>query len=208
MGQEILGGSSESYAIAPGNPPPGNPMDLTPENDLLRNIHVSGTVTADGGFIPAPTGAVSSVFGRTGAVVAETGDYTAAQVGAAAFTSATAWTPTDASGAGLTFEAGTGGYYAVIGSLVFATFNINYPVNSSAVESVIGGLPFTASAGGPNAILWGGFVSVTSTGVGTTLYVAAGTRIVNPRAFNGAGIPNSALGGGYINGTAIYSTLP
>ena len=58
----------------------------------LTTTGTSGAATFVGGVLNIPQysgggGAVSSVFGRTGAVVATSGDYTAAQVGALASTS-------------------------------------------------------------------------------------------------------------------------
>lgn len=60
----------------------------------LRTIGTAGQVLTVSGGLPVwsatPADAVSSVFGRTGAVTAQNGDYTAAQVGAIATTLMTA----------------------------------------------------------------------------------------------------------------------
>lgn len=53
-----------------------------------------------------------------------------------------AWTPTDASGAGLGLTINNA-YYARIGSLVFAFFNLTYPATASGATAKIGGLPLT-----------------------------------------------------------------
>lgn len=53
---------------------------------------------------------------------------------------ATPWTPVDASGAALTFAAGTMGSYIKIGQLVVATFTVNYPATSSNAIAAVAGL--------------------------------------------------------------------
>jgi hypothetical protein len=57
------------------------------------------------------------------------------------------WTPTDASGAGLTFVTTTG-FYTKIGRAVYWQANIDYPVTADVSDSLIGGLPFTITEGG------------------------------------------------------------
>jgi hypothetical protein len=56
-----------------------------------------------------------------------------------------AWTPTDASGASLTFTT-VGGSYSKIGNVVFAYFFLTYPSTGSASAAMIGGLPFSVPA--------------------------------------------------------------
>jgi hypothetical protein len=57
------------------------------------------------------------------------------------------WTPTDASGAGLTFtqEYST---YTKVGRLVTLNFRIAFPVTVNASDVLIGGLPFAAAVAG------------------------------------------------------------
>jgi len=57
----------------------------------LTTTGTSGAATFSGNTLNVPqyTGAVTTVFGRSGAVVAQSGDYTAAEVGAAAVAGAT-----------------------------------------------------------------------------------------------------------------------
>jgi len=52
------------------------------------------------------------------------------------------WTPTDASGAGLTFSSAVG-YYTKIGRSVVAMGRVIYPATASASASSVGGLPFS-----------------------------------------------------------------
>jgi hypothetical protein len=56
------------------------------------------------------------------------------------------WTPTDGSGAGLTFSAGTAGIYTKIGCVVYISASVRYPVTASAANAVISGMPFTMAA--------------------------------------------------------------
>jgi hypothetical protein len=65
------------------------------------------------------------------------------------------WTPTDASGAGLSFS-GAFGYYVKIGSLVTCSFSLTYPSTANGSSAAIAGLPFTVGSinsvdnGGPS----------------------------------------------------------
>ena len=52
------------------------------------------------------------------------------------------WTPTDASGAGLTFNISKQGRYIKIGSLVFVSIYLTYPSTSNTNHATVGGLPF------------------------------------------------------------------
>ena len=55
------------------------------------------------------------------------------------------WTPTDNSGAGLTFT-NADGYYTKVGDLVFAAFRLTYPTTGATNLAGLGGLPFTAGS--------------------------------------------------------------
>ena len=56
------------------------------------------------------------------------------------------WTPTDGSGASLTFAAGTAGIYTKIGRVVYLSASVRYPVTASAANAIISGMPFTMAA--------------------------------------------------------------
>jgi len=99
------------------------------------------------------------------------------------------WTPTDQSGAALTFTSVTG-LYTKIGRLVTCTFGLTFPATVSGASVSLGGLPFTAiGSGTPNPS--GGSVTYTGAAVsaagfavgtgGTTveLYGASGTALTN-----------------------------
>ena len=69
------------------------------------------------------------------------------------------WTPSDQSGAGLTFT-GVSASYAKTGGLVTLNFALSFPTTASAAAVLIGGLPFVAGAFGPASIQ--GFISATT----------------------------------------------
>jgi len=72
------------------------------------------------------------------------------------------YTPTDVSGAGLSFSA-AGGFYTKIGRLVTCFFYVTFPSTANTSAAAIGGLPFTTGnnvAGG----VWTGAVSYNTYG--------------------------------------------
>jgi len=146
---------------------------------------VSGLATANNGLLITSNTGVPSLLanGTPGYVVT-------AQSGAppawAAISSEAAWTPTDASGAGLTFSTATGSYIR-IGTLVIATCIVIYPATADASAAIIGGLPFTPVTGNQYRA---GTVTYTSVGTlaralttsGTAqfqLYTATATNVTN-----------------------------
>jgi hypothetical protein len=60
------------------------------------------------------------------------------------------FTPTDASGAGLTFGGITSARYTKIGNKVYIDMEVNYPSTASGAFASIGGLPFTSLSGDGN----------------------------------------------------------
>jgi len=73
------------------------------------------------------------------------------------------WTPTDASGAGLTLTV-NGAQYVKIGRMVYGWFWITYPSTANGNYAEVGGLPFAVAGGNTNG---GAFV-------GYTTYATAG----------------------------------
>jgi hypothetical protein len=63
------------------------------------------------------------------------------QGGAPAFVAPAAWTPTDASGATLTFST-ISAEYTVVGNLVIASARLTYPSTANTDAAIIGGLPY------------------------------------------------------------------
>jgi hypothetical protein len=99
------------------------------------------------------------------------------------------WTPSDNSGAGLSFTSVTG-IYTRVGRLVTCTFGLTFPTTASVAGVSIGGLPFTSlSSGTPNpsggsitytgaAVTAAGF-AVGSGGTSVALYGASGAALTN-----------------------------
>lgn len=108
-------------------------------NDKINSASVTGTTTKtltltqqDGGTITASwtdinTDAVTSVFGRTGAVVAQSGDYTTAQV----TESGNLYYLDSRARAALSFTAGSGAYNSTTGVITIPT-NTNQLTNGAA----------------------------------------------------------------------------
>ena len=60
------------------------------------------------------------------------------------------WTPTDASGAGLSFTT-SDAFYTKIGNVVYVSCAITFPSTANATAIRFGGLPFTVKTGSNNA---------------------------------------------------------
>lgn len=110
------------------------------------------------------------------------------------------WTPTDASGASLTFTSVSGNYVSM-GGVVIATCTLTYPVTVSGSAAVIGGLPFTVSA---TTGKQGG--SVVYTSISTLAYAStsAGTTTANLWTSAGASVLNSAMSASVLYLQFIY----
>ena len=59
------------------------------------------------------------------------------------------WTPTDASGAGLSFTT-SDAFYTKIGNVVYVSFSVTFPSTANGSPVRFGGLPFTVKAGSNN----------------------------------------------------------
>jgi hypothetical protein len=91
------------------------------------------------------------------------------------------WTPTDGSGAGLSFTSVTA-TYTKVGRLVTITCQLTYPVTASASNARISGLPFTASVDSGFAIGYDHKAAIRNAYVNTTSidpYATGYTRNTN-----------------------------
>jgi hypothetical protein len=96
------------------------------------------------------------------------------------------WTPTDASGAGLTFTSATG-RYTRMGNVVFLFGYVQYPTTASGANASIGGLPFTVNASAAatqGGVTYSQVATVRSVGVQSstttaTVYTLAGGVATN-----------------------------
>ncbi len=114
------------------------------------------------------------------------------------------WTPTDLSGAGLTFASSTG-QYVKIGKMVYLGGNINYPGNGSSADMLIGGLPFTCANIGA-ADQYG--IAVVSTNVGTNhqFRILRNSTQIIPRTNTNTVIANSVYGAKFFQFFGHYQT--
>jgi len=188
-------------------------------------IQVSQTGAAGASYIPgsmhfftsnSTTGnAERARFNSTGALVFAGGTTTADGIGitfpATQSASSNAntlddyeegtWTPTDASGAGLTFT-DVSGNYTKIGRMVFAQFALRYPSTANASNSLIGGMPF-APATGDSARQ--GFVSYTDESTLALILPEGGpATTAAPRNSGGAQLTNATLSSNYIWAELVY----
>lgn len=95
------------------------------------------------------------------------------------------WTPTDTSGAGLSFT-GVVAQYVKVGSMLVAQMSITYPSTANGNQAAIGGLPFTTAnfdnAGGfhrygTNAAYI--FPTLSANGTSGSLFTIGGTGVSN-----------------------------
>lgn len=82
------------------------------------------------------------------------------------------WTPTDDSGAGLTFtNTSNNCFYTKVGRIVTASFSLTYPSTANGDFARVGGLPFNAMATTDNPN--GGYFTEQSFSAGATMSIAA-----------------------------------
>lgn len=110
------------------------------------------------------------------------------------------WTPTDASGAGLTFAVALGSYEK-IGRHVVARGAVTFPATADGTAASIGGLPFTNGSGVDAGQAFIGNTSETT--CQNALPASSGTT-VSPRTNADATITNATLSGDYIRFTVIF----
>jgi len=102
------------------------------------------------------------------------------------------WTPTDASGAGLTLTINTTSNYVKIGSMVYAVCSITFPSTINAAQVNIGGLPF--SSGGTGVGFWGGSTRYTTFSQITMVAVAPSSATFQGYLINGGALTNTQAG--------------
>jgi len=98
------------------------------------------------------------------------------------------WTPTDGSGAGLSFTVANA-VYIKIGQMVYVATRITFPTTSSSANVQINGLPFTAPSvtGG----YWGGGFRYTDYTVFFTVGVSPSSSVFQFYNLNNLGVTNA-----------------
>jgi hypothetical protein len=112
------------------------------------------------------------------------------------------FTPTDGSGASLSFTSNSGSY-TKIGNMVFVRLTVTYPTTASGSQAGII-LPFTASSGAGNG---GAFVSYTTATTNPIwAYISTSTSTVSLTTSAGASVTNTNLSAKRIDIVAVYAS--
>jgi hypothetical protein len=113
------------------------------------------------------------------------------------------WTPTDNSGASLSFTDLTGNcYYTKVGNLVTCVFNITYPTTLDSSNCAVTGLPFIAK-NTTNSIA-GGYFTYSGSTVIMTILVGTNSSQFFFYQYSGSNVINSVLSGKTIRGVITY----
>jgi hypothetical protein len=110
------------------------------------------------------------------------------------------WTPTDASGAGLSFTV-LDARYTKVGRIVECFAQITYPSTASGSGASVGGLPFTSANTSGGA--YGAFTCYTNYSQASWL-ISSGTTTTQPYTFAGVQVTNSAISGKQFRLVWIY----
>jgi len=116
------------------------------------------------------------------------------------------WTPTDQSGASLSFSSTSGNcFYTKVGNLVTCIFSLTYPSTADTSTAGIGGLPFTAKA--TSVSVSGGVAIYISNGAAVqALLVGTNQTIFYPRSITSmSGFTNLQLSTAEIRGIITYT---
>lgn len=173
----------------------------------VTNISVTAPITTTGGTTPtigitlaanvAAFLATPSSANLATAVTDEVG------TGSLPFQSQGTWTPTDASGAAITFASATGRYIKT-GDMMYAIGSVTYP--SPVVDgsnAVIGSLPVNAKNVFGNR---GGDITNTDFGAGITIQTLENTANLYLFDLTGAHVTNVQMSGKTVGFTAAYIT--
>jgi hypothetical protein len=110
------------------------------------------------------------------------------------------WTPTDASGAGLSLTAGNA-RYTKVGNIVVACAEIVYPSTGNGNAATIGGFPFTCSG----SSTWGGFQRYVNNSLTYTLAMVPNGTTVQLYKLDGNAVANSQLTGARVDFVVVYT---
>jgi hypothetical protein len=111
------------------------------------------------------------------------------------------WTPTDQSGAGLTFTSVTA-TYTKVGRVVTCLFGLTYPTTVTVNQVVIGGFPFTNTGTGP---LGGGVINYTDAAITNAYFsLATSSTLLYAYTSGATALANSTLSAKLLRGTVTY----
>ena len=158
--------------------------------------NVAGGTTGSGGYVLAtsPT-LVTPILGAATATSINFGGTSLSTY------SEGTWTPTDASGASLSFTV-TGATYTRIGNIVFVNCFLTYPATASGANALIGGLPFTSKS----TVISTGMLETNATLANPMVSVRPGSTTIAPLTTGPeANILNSTLSSKFIIFSAVYN---
>jgi hypothetical protein len=113
------------------------------------------------------------------------------------------WTPTDGSGAGLSFSNVTNNcFYTRIGRMVVCVFGLSYPSTASVSSAALVGLPFTSRSSATNVA--GGYTTYTDAGIQIQLLVGNNDTSVTLWKNTGGAVTNVELSGKWLRGVITY----
>jgi hypothetical protein len=111
------------------------------------------------------------------------------------------WTPSDQSGAGLSFTSVTA-TYTKVGRVVTCLFGVTYPTTSTGNQVVIGGFPFTNTGTGP---LGGGVINYTNAAITNAYFsLAQSSTLLYAYTSGAAALANITLSGSILRLTVTY----
>ena len=207
-GVGVSGSMGNSILI---HPPSGDPT--FPQGITIRNAQLQGAVSDPGGtWAPVVGGIQFDHFGTAQPpyssapfypVSSTYGLYYGVNDRGYQFPGPTSWTPTDASGAGLTLTS-TYTKYQKQGNKCTVEFKIVYPTTADGSVAVIGGIPCAPIPGVSLDNGAGGGLAFTDHGTPITVSCTQGFPTCEFYDFAGAGITNAGLSGKTIAGSLTY----
>lgn len=195
------GGSNLSLEVATNINPANAAVNISPTGTGTVTINPATASTMNNVAI----GATTALSGRFTSVTATTGNFVVGTSGQGIDFSATpgtgtselfsdyeegTWTPTDASGAGLSFTVNFA-TYTKVGRLVTCSCEMTWPSTSNTAGAKIGGLPFVVQINSA----YGGFVKYTTRGSAIVVQASRAESAYNLYDLSGNSLTNANMSG-------------